>query len=189
MSPIGFRASANTNMFSLTPLATAGGGTGNITFSGIPSTYDFLLLTAAHSFSTNISGNVESYPTIRFNGDSGANYSRMRVHGINAIGSQTNVTGMDFATPGPSSSAWPRIAPIVAYIYNYNNTSSYTTMFIKISRLQGNTTTGRAEESLTYLWRSTSTVDVIDIISGHSGGSPAGTFQAWSYFSLYGARR
>jgi hypothetical protein len=186
---VGFVAASNTRMVNYTPLANVGGGSGTITFTGIPSTFDYLYLTASQSFSTQISGNIESYPSIRFNNDSGTNYSRMRAHSINSNGSQTNATGMDFATPGPASSVWPRIAPIQAYIFNYNNTSAFTMMRIKIARLQGNTTVGRNEEAFYYLWRNTATVNTINIVTGTGGGSPAGTFQSWSYFSLYGVSR
>lgn len=186
---LGLLSSSTTQLVSLDKLAVAGGGSGSVTFSGFSDSYDSLLLVASTAFSTNISGWIESYPSIRFNNDDGPNYSRIRTSGINTTNSQSGATGMDFGTPGPDSSIWPRTSTLYFEIIGYNVPGAATTAHAMSYRTINNTPTGRADERFFYTWYGTATVNVISIVTGHSGGSPSGTFQPWSKFALYGVKK
>lgn len=185
----GSTASSTTNIVQIQKIASATMGSSSISFSNIPQTYDSLLILANAALSSNISSWVESYPTCRFNNDSGANYSRL-TYVNNASNSQSNNTGMDVALPGPNSTPWKRGSTVYMYIPEYASTSKYKSMDSWCTRVvqNGNNASGSINESFVYQWRSTSGITSFSITTGLSGGSPTGNFTAESTIDLYGIR-
>ena len=186
---IGIVASSNTNIVQLAKIATGSMGGTTITISSIPQNFRSLLIQASLQLSTQISGNVESYPQTRFNGDSGSNYSRCTLM-FSTVNGQQNQTAMDIAVPGTNSLPNPRHSIVDWYIPNYSDTNKFKTMHTTITRTQSNVGGGGTScERLLYLWRSTDAITSYSIITGGSGGSPTATFQAVSSLSVYGIGR
>jgi len=182
----GIVSSSNTNVVQVDVLAQAVMGSSSIVFSNIPQNYDSLVVYGALALSVNISGNTESYPGIRFNDDAGSNYSRTLVSAAVTNNSQSNVTAMDIAVPGPSSVPWIRRCQIEMYIDDYTTTKFKK--FYGVWSRRASTGTTILESGL-YQWRSTSAINKISLITGYSGGSPSGNFLAESSFILYGLRK
>ena len=139
-----------------TPIATTtfSGGT-TYTFSSIPSTYTDLVLVVACS-----SAAVETI-LLRFNGDTGTNYSWTRILGNGSSASsllQSNTSGAvgGFMDNGQHVN--------ITNIMNYSNTTTYKTT---ISRMNAPSSYVGA---FTSMWRSTSAINSITIL-GDSGGT------------------
>lgn len=183
-------SSSNTNIIALQPLAQATTGTsGLINFTSIPQTYRDLWLIGTCSFSTTLAGSPESYPSLCFNNDTGSNYARIKNSLTNSNGTQTSATGADFAMPGVNASftPWVRSSQFAYLITDYTNTSKIKMAELFLSRFS--IQWGWAPEPMLYSWNNTAAITQLNIKTGHSGGSPAGTFLSNSLFTLYGLDR
>jgi hypothetical protein len=135
-----------------------------ITFSTIPNTYTDLVIVCI---------GVDSgggFIRVRFNGDTGTNYSRtiLRGNGTSATSAVTsNETGIffDFLTTNAS---------VIANVMNYSNTTTFKTVLHR----SNNTTDVVAANA--NLYRSTSAITSISLDPGSGGSTLTGTF------SLYG---
>ncbi len=140
MSPIlGIIASSQQGAFILNPAyesiatVTLGTSASTISFTSIPSTYTHLQLRGSIQ-SNRSSYNVDN-ATVRFNSDSGANYSR---HNVNASASTTTAPeaygtgGATFGGPIPvvTGVATNVFNGFVLDILDYANTNKYKTMRI-----------------------------------------------------------
>ena len=145
---------------------TLGSTATSVTFSSIPSTYTDLRL-VAYLFHT-LPG---TGGTVRFNNDSGSNYSRTFLIGDGST-----------ASSGRSSNSSSIIIPvgdphvIVLDVFSYANTNVFKTV------LWSSAEPGRLVARVASLWRSTSAVDRLDIAGDSSG------FTSGSTFSLYGIK-
>jgi hypothetical protein len=146
------------------PIATTtlGSAAASYTFSSIPSTYtDLVLIVNPNSSVDNMN--------LRFNGDTGSNYSRTVLFGSgsSAISSRVSGTVMNQTI----SSGWEIMR---INIMNYANTTTYKTA---ISRL---------DDAANYvgtsvgLWRSTAAINSVTILAG-TGNIPSG-----AVLTLYG---
>lgn len=156
------------------PIATASGtgSSGSITFSSIPSTYTDLIIIAN---AASVSGTYNAL--IRFNGDTGSNYSRtaLTYDGGSVISSRnTNQTFIVATVDGIVAPTTP--SPKIVHIENYSDSVTYKTILGR----DGNTAYGVA--TVVGLWRSTSAITSIEyFISG-------GNFTTTSTFTLYGIK-
>lgn len=122
----------------------------SVTFSSIPGTYTDLVLVFA---GTSVTGSQNV--GIRFNSDSGTNYSRILIYGTgsSALGAKDNsVQAINFLYPGTGQSTG-RIN-----IFSYSNTTTYKTT---LSRFDDSAVVTNAAVGL---WRSTAAITSITII-------------------------
>jgi hypothetical protein len=155
------------------PIATQtlGSTASSITFSSIPATYTDLVLVLAGGT------DAASGWGLRFNSDTGSNYSRTYLTGTGSAassGRDTNQTTADIAYNGilGNNTNYNSIVNIM----NYSNTTTYKTA---ISR-SNNAATG--VDTNASLWRSTSAITTIEIKTTTAGK----IFNIGSTFTLYG---
>jgi hypothetical protein len=156
-----------------TPIATTtlGSAAASYTFSSIPSTYTDLVLIQNPSGTTTNGQDVG----LRFNGDSGTNYSRTALsgNGTSAVSPrQSNQTYAYLTYNGYPSGSVPM--NFISNIQNYSNSTTYKTV---LSR-SNNASTGL--DANVNLWRNTAAITQIDIYC------ITGTFGVGSTFTLYG---
>ena len=154
-----------------TPLAstTLTSNQATVTFSSISSAYTDLILVSS---STQSAGPVNS--KIRFNSDSGTNYSRTWLAGNGTAassgrGSNRTSLELDYLTsPGTGNST-------IIQVMNYSNTTTYKTAVVRTGRAAEGT------EAVVGLWRNTAAITSIEYsLDG------AGSFVTGSTFVLYG---
>lgn len=160
-----------------TPIATTT-GTGSastVTFSSISGTYTDLILVCSVFLAS--SNSVQ----IRFNSDSGSNYSYTVLDGSGSTVSsnrQTNVTGIQLAAWSSNVGSTTEASPIFCSINNYSNTATHKTALV---RSTANATSGGSVDGFIGNWRNTSAITSITIVSGAN-------FTTNSTFTLYGIK-
>lgn len=164
---------------SLATVTVPSGGLASISFAGIPSGYKHLQLRATMLGSTT---GVDA-PYIRYNGDTGSNYtlhtllgegSTARSQGV-ANTTSINIGGFWFGLVG----SYPSVS--VVDILDYANTSKYKTT--RTLTGQDNTATYGSVGLGSGLWRNTSAINSLTIyLSGST------TFSQYSSFALYGVK-
>jgi hypothetical protein len=158
------------------PIATATVTTGtDITFSSIPSTYTDLILVSIGTFT----GDGQSI-VLRFNGDTGNNYSFTGVYGTGSTASSARQSNQPYIPSG----WWAYIGSAqnsnsIVHIMNYANTTTYKTALSRFNNATGGT--GSGTEALVGTWRSTSAINSIRIFSTGSGQPLASGFTATLY--------
>jgi hypothetical protein len=154
------------------PIATTtlGSATATVTFNSIAGTYTDLVL-IINGF--DVDGN--GYLTMRFNSDSGSNYSRTTLsgNGSTATSIRNSNSTVLYPTIGPSST---NIGGDIIQIQNYSNSTTNKTVLFRGSQ------TGAATIAQVGLWRSTNAITSISI-SAASGNIGSG-----SMFTLYGIK-
>lgn len=153
-----------------TPIATQtlSGATSAVTFSSIPSTYTDIVfvLNGVQSSSSVLD------LTIRFNGDTGTNYSNTDLAGDGSSassGRNSNHTGGKLVYFG--STSW--VSMLRGNVQNYANTTTYKTVLTRADTPSAFTVAD------VVLWRSTAAINSISF-QMTSGNIAAGTF------TLYG---
>ena len=154
-----------------TPIATTtvASSVSSVTFSSISGSYTDLVLVANASAST--LANI----AIRFNGDSGTNYSSTIVAGNGtAAGSfrYTNATYGQLNYYAYLETTF--VTNQIAHIMNYSNATTYKTYIARA----GNTNNG-VDEAV-GIWRNTSAINQVTVVLN------TGTISADSTFTLYG---
>jgi hypothetical protein len=157
-----------------TPLAnvTLGTAIGTVTFSSIPATYRDLILVMNHKVNT--SATSDNW-FMRFNSDTGANYSFVRMYGNGSSafsGSGTSRTYIDnFLDPTGS------FTNNVFQIMDYSATDKHKTVLAR-ENLASEQVIAKA-----HRWASTSAITSISLTGPDSGTD---LFSVGSTFSLYG---
>lgn len=151
--------------------------TTTVTFSSIPQTYTDLVIIMVHK---NNAGATAADGFIRFNSDTGSNYSNTRLLGVTPNYAQSartsNATCIQWMFDDNSVYDVTRFN-----IMNYANTTTYKTFVMRQD--QGNYGTA----AQVGLWRSTAAIDTISLTSSDNLGSgTADQFVAGSTFTLYG---
>jgi hypothetical protein len=182
-------AGAANSYESIATVTVGSGGSGTITFSSIPSTFEHLQIRAIAQ--TNRATYNTSGASYRINSDTGSNYAYHLIQSdpaspstaVNAgASSSTNILG---AISLSSSVATNVFGAFVMDILDYKNTNKYKTVRI----LSGADTNGAASGFAGFmqfssgLWQSTSAVSTLTF-------TPAdGTqFNQYSTFALYGIK-
>jgi hypothetical protein len=142
-----------------TPIATTtlGSAAASYTFSSIPSTYTDLIVA--------INPNTASVDNmnIRFNSDTGTNYSNTFLFGDGSSALSTRGTNRT-TIAGTASGGWE----IVRWnIMNYANTTTYKTVLNRMDDASTYTATNVG------LWRSTAAINSVTIVAG-TGNLPSG---------------
>ena len=158
------------------PIATTtlGSDSASYTFSSISGTYTDLILVVSN-LTTSTSGQVLS---VRFNSDTGSNYSRTSITTFGSGTSSTRDTNQTSAGIGFNSNGTSTTTPaqIIAQIMNYANSTTYKTI---ISRCD----LGNAEaDAIVSMWRSTSAITSITVFAG------AVNMKTGTMLSLYGIK-
>lgn len=150
-----------------TPIAsiTLEAATSSITFNSIPQTYTDLFLVAKPA----VGADIGSY-FVRFNFDSGANYSTTRLYGNGSAASSDRQTNQTNITSGWGGGTYNMYT---THIMNYTNTAIHKTALTRISE-------DRFVVSMVGLWRNTNAISTITI-SNNSNNYGIG-----STFNLYG---
>jgi hypothetical protein len=147
--------------FNLISSVTVGSPTTNITFSSIPQTYtDLQLVISGRSDFAQVYGGG----TLRFNGDTGSNYSWKRIYGQNtSTGSSGNSgTGIvDWDVNGSPTTA-NTFGSTQIYIPNYTG-SNYKSCSIDYS-VENNSADG-INGAVAGLWSNTAAITSISILS------------------------
>lgn len=158
------------------PIATTtlGSNQTTVSFSSIPATYTDLVLIMMHKGTGGASA-INGY--MRFNSDSGSNYSKTQMLGVGAAQSQR--------ASNATSIVWPfdETEWLVTRfnIMNYANTTTFKTTIFR----QDAGTYGTAE--VVGLWRSTLAINAISLTaSDNQGSGTADQFVSGSTFTLYG---
>ena len=152
--------------YSIATQSVGSGGASSVTFSSIPSTYNHLQIRGISQSSADV--------YIRYNGDSGTNYSQ---HIMQGDGSATSANGFTNSTYSRIANSNPyQFAGIYLDILDYSNTNKYKTnrSFFGIDG-NGSGVVGIWSGS----WRNTAAVTSITI---------SGTFSQYSSFALYGVK-
>lgn len=149
----------------------------DITFSSIPGTYTDLVL-VIEGYAATADGYGVAY---RVNGDSGNNYSHTNIYGSGSLtaSNRTSNSSLAFISYGVGlSTTSTNRAVITVNFQNYSNTTVYKSA-VGRSVSAGGSYPGT--EIITSLWRSTSAITSIVVISYLSAQFAAGTI-----FTLYG---
>ena len=151
---------------------TLGSAAASVTFSSIPQGYtDLVLVVSAKSNTATL-----DYTRIRFNSDTGSNYSRTYLGGNGSSaysGRDSNATSyIDGYAEATASGIY---SPTIYNIQNYSNTTTYKTILSK-----GESANSGAG-AIVGLWRNTAAITSINI-SNLNGNS----FDTGSTFTLYG---
>jgi hypothetical protein len=154
-----------------TPIATQTltGATSSVSFSSIASTYTDLVLI--------IDGTVGSNCGIqlRFNSDSGSNYSFTRMTGDGSSASSDRSSSATFMELGYYVSSTRNMN--IVQIMNYSNTTTNKTVLNRASAQ----TVNIGAQAYAELWRNTSAINAISL-------SASGNFSTGSTFTLYGIK-
>jgi len=139
-----------------TPIATyTFSGQSSLTFSSIPNTYTDLILIISGS-----GAGVETMQ-LRFNGDSGSNYSYTRILGTGSSASSSQSSNQTAAIAGFMDNT--QFVDIVQ-IMNYSNTTSY-----KIALTRMNVPSSGYVGAWVNLWRNTSAINTVYILPDSGG--------------------
>ena len=171
-----------TTQFTLINSATVGsGGASSVTFSSIPNTYTDLkvLMSVRTSW-----GNIGDWGSVRFNGDTGNNYSYLYAQGA---GTSTVYSIATNGNHAEISAGWAAVSSTSGvfsntelYIPNY--TSSNTKSFSGDTVEENNSSTAWMNiEAL--LWNNTAAINSITLASANGA-----TIQQYSTFYLYGIK-
>ena len=158
-----------------TPQTVSGSSTNTITFSSVSSAYTDLVVVMSVGAT---SGSSTGFG-MRFNSDTGTNYSDSRIDGdgssvTSARGtSQSRILQCSFALPETASV----YAPVITQIFNYTNTTTFK------ATLTRSNSASTALQALVGTWRATPAA-----ISSVTFFTFAGNFSSGSTFALYGIK-
>lgn len=151
------------------PIATQtlGSASASVTFSSIPSTYTDLIIVS------NAGSTVTTNDYIRFNGDTGANYSWTRIYGTGSAAGSSRGTNTNEGFIGDVTTT---LATEILQIQNYTNTTTYKTVIARSSN------SSSAVTASVSTWRNTAAITSITLLPGST------TWIAGSTFTLYGIK-
>jgi hypothetical protein len=159
---------------------TLGSSSATISLASIPSTYtDLVLIISAR---TDRSGQATDGLNIKFNTDDGNNYSDTELigNGSSATSIRNSNTSRwltnDANLPGATATSGV-FSTIIVSLQNYQNTNTFKTGLCRFNLASSNT------GASVGLWRSTSAVDTITLISRNNAN-----FVSGSTFTLYGIK-
>jgi len=152
-----------------TPLATVtlGSSAALVTFSSIPATYRDLILVVEGATATS------GRPVMRFNADTGSNYTSVMMAGGSSPYSAT--TSTTFIDPIPDYSVTGKFSAIWQ-VMDYSATDKHKTVLVRLNQHAGgvvHATAGR--------WANTNAITTVAILTNNGANYSSGTT-----FNLYG---
>jgi hypothetical protein len=171
----GWGAFAESGTFeSIATVTVAGGGSANVEFTGIPSTYTHLQLRYIFKHDS-----TETTTKIQLNSDTGNNYTRHRLTSDGSSVSSAAATSTSFIGSGSASGTANIFSVAVLDILDYTNTNKYKTLRL----LTGfDTNGGGSIQLLSSLWMNTNAITSIKFFFD------SGNFAQYSHFALYGIK-
>ena len=157
-----------------TPIATTtlGSAASSVTFSSISGAYTDLILISTAGVT---SGAVNF--AVRFNSDTGANYSRTVLSGTGSAASSDRNTGLTYTILNDYGYLDTTLnTNIIGQFMNYSNATTFKTVLSRTNNAANGTS------ACVNLWRSTAAITRLDILPTSS------TFLAGSTFTLYGVK-
>jgi hypothetical protein len=154
------------------PIATftANGSQSVITFSSIPQTYTDLVFVNDLKYSVG-----DSYVAyMRFNSDSGTNYSYTRITGNGSASASSRLSSINYAFGGWTGT---NPAPNIVQVMNYSNTTTNKTSIVR-----ANVASDRVA-AYVNLWRNTAAITSISFTHESPDNYASG-----STFTLYGIK-
>ena len=154
-----------------TPIATTtlGSATASYTFSSIPSTYTDLVLIAIGT------ATALSNFSLRFNGDSGYNYSRTMIYGNGSSAASYRVSNYGLMPLGDFDTS--QIANHIINIQNYANATTYKSV---VSRWNNNAGTYASLGANVGLWLNTAAINSVTALPD------SGLLKTGTTLTLYG---
>ena len=169
------------------PLAstTLSSDTGSVTFSSISSSYTDLVIIMSVQGNTGGTAQGSNTNFLRFNSDTGTNYSATKFFGASSSSSvqvyhPSNATSMHVGNGYESLSADTTFTPHVLHIMNYSNSVTWKTV---IARANLTYSTDNRTSITVGTWRSTSAITSVTVYTDSAGG-----YRAGSTISLYGIK-
>jgi len=167
-----------------TPIATTtlGSNTANVTFSSISSAYTDLILVVTGAMTT-----ANWVPALRFNSDTGSNYSTTLLEGSGSSAISERLSNQSQIHAGYSYGAWGTTLgenTCSWHIQNYSNSTTYKTVVGRNNVASGATSSYSGTVATVGLWRSTSAISTI-LVRDNSGTA---LFSSGSTFTLYGVK-
>ena len=167
-----------TNSYESIATVTLTSAQNTVTFSSIPSGYKHLQI---RGIARTSSGNFYDSPTVKFNSDSGANYSYHYLDGYNSSVSAGAATSASFIAlyyiAGGVSNTF---GAVVWDILDYSDTNKYKTLR-SLAGVDANTSGGGINLG-SGSWRNTAAINTITITT------VANAMQQYSSFALYGIK-
>ena len=160
-----------------TPIAstTLTSATADITFSSISGSYTDLIIVS------NFGSDAAAFPYIRFNSDSGANYSTTDLYGNGtSAGSARQSGGNQIWLSLDIESSTPIQNNMIVNLQNYSNTTTFKTVLTRMNNSSIGTT------ATVGLWRNTAAITSLTISAIKLGSTR--TFSTGSTFTLYGIK-
>jgi hypothetical protein len=158
---------SKTATYALIDSTTGTGSSNSITFSSIPSTYTDLILVVNGSTTTS-TGN----PRLRFNGDTGSNYSDTNLYGTGSYRNTSQTSIQLIATVYFNTSLDTNL---IIHIMDYANTTTNKTTLNRANKA------GDGVDAVVGLWRNTAAINSITLFTA-SGNN----ISSASTFKLYG---
>lgn len=166
---------AGTSYESIATTTVGSGGTATITFSSIPGTFTHLQIRYIARNSS-----LSSNTIMRFNGDSGSNYSTHYLLGNGSTASAAAETSSTYIYTDILSATSTSYAPAIVDILDYANTNKYkTARSLAGLDMNGSGTVWLVSGS----WRNTAAITSITLSIGASFN-----FAEYSQFALYGIK-
>jgi len=153
------------------PIATTtlGSAVSSYTFSSIPNTYTDLVIIAQ------VKGTATTYLNLRFNGDTGSNYSRTTLSGNGSSAASERRSNQTWINTDYNEAIETNFNYInTLQIMNYANSTTFKTVLCRAN----NAATGTG--TTVGLWRSTAAITSVSIVANNN------TFDTGSTFTLYG---
>lgn len=156
-----------------TPIATTtlGSAAASYTFSSIPSTYTDLVLV----FRGNITAPTSASFLMRFNGDTGSNYSDTNLYGSGSAAGSYRDTSSTNIRVGAVNNGSGGQSNLIINVMNYANTSTYKTALNRFNDA------GAETAAVVGLWRNTAAINSITLLLASTS-----TYATGSTFTLYG---
>ena len=152
---------------------TLGSAQNSVSFTSISSSFTDLVLIIAGEIGTTGS------PILRFNNDSGTNYSTTQLRGNGSAAASERLSNFASAVIGgvDATYAGTGLFNIIVHIQNYSNTTTNKTALSRASN------PGLQAAATVSLWRNTAAITRVDALV-----SSTGTWSAGTSFTLYGIK-
>jgi hypothetical protein len=157
---------------------TLGSNQTDITLSSIPATYTDLVLVFQYASQLN-----DYNAFMRFNSDTGSNYSRTYAVGAPSGATSarnSNVTKLDFTPQVGAGTSLNTPGLIIANVFNYSNTTTYKTVTVRDNATKND----GAQQTMivTGTWRSTAAINSVTV------GTSSGYLVSGTSVTIYGIK-
>ena len=160
---------------SIATTTVSGGSTSQVEFASISGSYTDLIIVG------NLGAATASYPSARFNSDTGSNYSITNLSGsgtttLSSRASSRSIADLSYEVADGSAINTNYIAQIM----NYSDSNTYKTVLTRTNNA------GTGTSATVVLWRSTNAITNIKLYSQGGNGADLYNFTSGSTFTLYG---